>query len=141
MSHLTDVLILANRGEGDAIARVNAAMGATSPESSVVPFVRVPEENFAGNRRPCFDIWPGTFNYLDLELLLKAVRDGRWSSPECVQVFVRDEDDDIFSLAVGNMRPRVTHREEAVDGQGRVVKWRTVSEWLDEGTGEDPAAG
>ena len=63
-------------------------------------FTRVPasdSEFVGGDKNMECDVYLAAFNYMPLEHLLAAVRGARWNSPEHVQVFVQDEDEDRFT--------------------------------------------
>lgn len=43
------------------------------------------------------EVWVGGFNYLDVQGLIEVVRAAPWDNPDCVQLFVKEQEDDLFT--------------------------------------------
>jgi hypothetical protein len=44
------------------------------------------------------DVFMAAINYLDLEGFLDAFRAVKWETPQCVQLMIKDEHDDVFTI-------------------------------------------
>lgn len=69
-------------------------------ENGHTPFTRIPasdSEYVGGEKHLECDIYLAAFNYMQLEHLIAAVRSAQWNDPEQVQVFAKDEDEELFT--------------------------------------------
>ena len=61
-------------------------------------------DGFAGGKRAFeAEIWVGAYNYLDIQEFTQAVLDAKWLYPDAVQLLIKQEADDVFSLRAGSM--------------------------------------
>lgn len=54
-----------------------------------------------GDKAMQHDIWAAAINYFDIEGLAAAVRAAHWEWPESVQLLVKDENEECFTLRAG----------------------------------------
>lgn len=97
MSVVTNLILTAPRC---AFVQLDEALRKWATELSVPPFEPV-DVKAGGNRSMECRVWMGAFNYLDLDGFLAYLRDFKWKFPELVenlQLFVRGQQDDLFSL-------------------------------------------
>lgn len=51
-----------------------------------------------GNKAVQCDVFMAAINYLDRDALLTEFRKMKWESPECVQLMLKGEHDDVFTI-------------------------------------------
>lgn len=96
MSHVTDILVLAScldePGEtatDGAIANLNAYLRSD--------LVRL-DEMAGGSKAMQATVWAGAYNYLNIEEFLAKVWEQKWELAADVQVLLKDEHDDRWTL-------------------------------------------
>ncbi len=97
MSVVTNVILKTSVGEDKSIECLNNEF------QSGVRFVSCDDENlpagwYAGSKMLECDIYPGSFNYLVEEDLIDAIKKIPWEYPECVQVLVQRQEEDLFTV-------------------------------------------
>lgn len=55
------------------------------------------DEHAGGNKAFTSPVWLGAINRLDLDVFIDSLKKGLWKEPERLQLFVRKEDDSLFS--------------------------------------------
>ena len=53
-----------------------------------------------GRKAQQADIYLGAFNYLDIGAFVEKIKSIKWVDPEYVQLFLKDEDDDLFNIII-----------------------------------------
>lgn len=88
MSHVDNVILTTSVIDASRIEVVNAKF------SSGGKFVAC--KYSAGTKALETNIYPGAFNYLNLDDLIFAIESVTWASPETVQLFIQGQDEDRF---------------------------------------------
>jgi hypothetical protein len=61
-------------------------------------------DGFSGGTKAVeHEIWAGAYNWLDIPEFIKAVKSASWMYPSDVQLLIKEEGDDLFSLRAGTM--------------------------------------
>jgi hypothetical protein len=61
-------------------------------------------DGFSGGTKAVeHEIWAGAYNWLDVPEFIKAVKNASWEFPSDVQLLIKEESDDLFSLRAGTM--------------------------------------
>lgn len=89
MSCITDVLIVARGGEGEALASVNAWLTVNDPRKQHLD--EISTDGAGGGKVSSMALYAAAFNYVDLWGLLDAIRAAPWRIPSTVVVYVDDE--------------------------------------------------
>lgn len=55
-------------------------------------------EAFGGTKHPQVPVYAAGFNYLDIRKFIEHVRSISWERPDRVQIFIKDEEDDVFTV-------------------------------------------
>jgi len=92
MSIVTNVVFKTSAGDKARISDLNSAF------QSGQKFVScddgsLPRGWYAGNKMLECEICPAAFNYLDLEGLIRAIRQVEWGDPLSVQLFVQEQEE------------------------------------------------
>jgi hypothetical protein len=80
------------------------------PRHGDLPFVScdddlLPHGWYAGTKMLECEIYPASFNYLDVEALVEAIRKSAWEFPESVQLFIQEEHSDrMKEIPLGDLR-------------------------------------
>src|SRR5882762_1651806 len=56
----------------------------------------LPRGWYAGSKMLECEIYPGSFNYLDIESLVRAIQYVNWRNPDSVQLFVQEQEENRF---------------------------------------------
>lgn len=90
MSSVTSIILNAWLDEDLAIDYINRAM-------KTLPLVRV--EDYAGGHKAMqSDILMGAYSYMDIPAFLKVFHSAPWRDPEYIQLFIKYEADEAFSI-------------------------------------------
>lgn len=103
MSVVTDVILLTSRYDGCTVDQI-----ATHPNVDIVnkylennerdrQLYQVDQYSHNGHSMQC-DVWIGAFNYFNIENFIQAIKDVEWVNRECVQLLIKDEEEDIFKI-------------------------------------------
>lgn len=95
MSYVADVVLLTfleDEGMNDVQAWLTANDWPQLVEIS---------DHAGGNKAMSCDVWAAAINYFDIEAFAAAVSAAKWEWPESVQLFVKGEEDDNFTLRAG----------------------------------------
>ena len=93
MSQVTDIILITGIDDGgreDCHPNVNILTTETD-----VGFVKV-SDTTGGNKHMQADIFLSAMNYLDKDNFINIYRSIDWEYPECVQLYLKREYDDIF---------------------------------------------
>ena len=61
-------------------------------------------DKFAGGTKAVeHEIWSGAYNWLDVPEFVKAVKSANWAFPSDVQLLIKEEGGELFSLRAGAM--------------------------------------
>ena len=66
-----------------------------------MPPLKKIDENAGGNKMIEHDFFAGAFNHLDLEGFVQCAWATTWTYPKEVQLFVKEENDEVFSCCLG----------------------------------------
>lgn len=100
MSRVTNVMISVDY-EDDATMRARFASGAKHAWAGwfteITSAAADPFWICTGKRPEC-SVWAGAFNHLNRGALFADIESAPWLAPECVQVFMLDDDDRTFGV-------------------------------------------
>ena len=93
MSVVTNVVLKTSVGDKNMIASLNEIF------QSGKKFVSCDDESlprgwYAGDKFLECEIYPGSFNHLNLEDLIAAIQKVKWDDPRSVQLFIQGQEDD-----------------------------------------------
>jgi hypothetical protein len=97
MSRVTNIVLSVYGGDVNLMDQVNSFIGDGKGFVSVDDEA-LPKGWYGGTKYLEADLYIGAFNYLDLPAFLEHLRSLPWSEPRSVQLFLRDQDDERFSL-------------------------------------------
>jgi hypothetical protein len=60
--------------------------------------LKLPRGWYGGSKMLEAHLYVGAFNHIDLRSFITHLRSIKWERPECVQLFVKEEDDERFRL-------------------------------------------
>jgi hypothetical protein len=117
MSVVTNVILCAGAAEDgykplpetDGIKFVNDWLRDLRPDVSHNALVNIeaPDNGnwYGGTKRLECSIWVGAFNYLPVEEFVERVKAAPWRDKESVQLFIKEDDDQLFRERVGTGGP------------------------------------
>lgn len=96
MSDVTNVILKVACGDENKVTQIEP-----KASSKGTPFVSCSEASlphgwYGGNKFLECEIFPGAFNYLDINDLTRQVKTVKWSYPKDVQLWVQGQNDDRF---------------------------------------------
>lgn len=91
MSYVTDIILSVLPTESEAIKTINEWIESTTKP----PLVNV-SEHAGGDKAMAPDLWIGSFNYFRMEEFVDVVAKAPWREKRAVQLWIQDENDDIF---------------------------------------------
>lgn len=94
MSYITQVIVTASIYEKETVAFCFGDQ-----------WLKRVDQHAGGGKVFTSPVWMGAINYLDLDDFIDGLKKGVWKEPEHVQLFIRKEDDDLFSEVKLNMPP------------------------------------
>lgn len=92
MSLVTNVVLKTAVQDAGLIGGINSALkdkGFVSCDDESLPFGW-----YAGTKALECEIFPGAFNYLDLDAMIYAIRTVPWDQPGSVQLFIQEQNED-----------------------------------------------
>jgi hypothetical protein len=95
MSYVTNVILKTCLREERGIAQLNGILKSDGGFISCCDS-SLPPGWYAGTRALECSIYPGAFNYLDLDELVSAIRMTEWNRPRWVQLFVQEPEEHRF---------------------------------------------
>ena len=102
MSDISDIILTTAGYEegrpdpnGDPIAYLNAWLLETHHEPNAFRQVNA---HAGGKRSMNNNVYLAGINHLDADGLLKAFRDAPWNEPECVQLMLKKEEDNLYTM-------------------------------------------
>lgn len=100
MSHVTDIILITaiEDGVGEAEEHPNAEKIHKFICSKYVAGLKKVDELSGGNKAMQCDVFMTAINYLDIPALVDFFYEIKWEMPECVQLLIKDEHDDIFKI-------------------------------------------
>jgi hypothetical protein len=101
MSWVTDVVLFYSAWEQE-VGEISPCLSGINnwlAENEQVPLLDFAVCANTGDRKFMqAEVWGGAFNHLDIEDFLECVKEQPWHKPERVQVMVKDEEEDTFTL-------------------------------------------
>jgi hypothetical protein len=110
MSRVTTVILSIGTldwHEGSRLPEINAFF--ENPQAGFVSLEdpNLPHGWYGGTKYLEAELYIGSFNYLDLDALLTHLSRMRWEEPDCIQLIVKEQEDDVFRiLALPKLRAR-----------------------------------
>ena len=102
MSVVTNLVLCLGVSDGESAGRkieeVNRYFADSCKGLVSVDDPALPRGWYGGSKFLEADLYIGAFNHLDLQAFIGHIRSIRWKQPDCVQVFVKEQDDDRFRL-------------------------------------------
>ena len=97
MSRVMNVILSFGCSENwpDRTREIDEALDRTEHNGFYEP-VGESEYQLGGEKGLEANLFVAAFNYMPLPKLVDAVRSAKWYAPDCVQLFIKDEDDDRF---------------------------------------------
>jgi hypothetical protein len=93
MSHVTNYLLLAEEWNEKVFAHLNKILNEEGGQS-----FRSVRESAGGQKVMEADVWLCAGNYLQVGDVTKAMRQVRWTDPDCVQLLVKDQHEETWSF-------------------------------------------
>lgn len=102
MSHVADVIItLSVTEETDEGAPIPGIQEINRYLSSKGKGELEKVDGYAGGRKALqAEVWMGAFNYLEIPEFVATVAAQHWQDRDAVQVFIKDEHEDVFSQRI-----------------------------------------
>lgn len=103
MSHVADIILVtaiddgAQRDEEHPNADLLSKWLQENKGQDWLKLVKV-DQHAGGNKAIQCDIFLAAINYLDIDGFVAAFRSIRWHMPECAQLMIKDEHDDLFTV-------------------------------------------
>lgn len=92
MSCVTNILLLTMPGEPGVQTAQGYLIALDQPQLVEVSRHTTGPKAFEG------EVWIGAFNYFDLDRFCTGLRAVIWEFPECVQLLVKGDSDDVFEV-------------------------------------------
>lgn len=98
MSYVTNALVACSvlEDDEDRMREVNEALSEASRGQQFKDISRT--EVYGGSKHMEIPLWGAAFNYVGVREIMKAVSAAAWKEPQFVQVFICDQEDDIFTV-------------------------------------------
>jgi hypothetical protein len=86
------------RGSGSKMSEVNSFFQSPIKGLTSVDDPSLPRGWYGGSKMLEANLFVGAFNHLSLEQFTNHLRGIKWTRPECVQLFVMEQEDERFRL-------------------------------------------
>lgn len=98
MSHVTDFILITALYDGASNCDTMEGHNAKYYSNLTGIDFKYISDYTGGNKAIQCDIFMSAMNYYDIDVALEYLNKIKWENPECVQLMVKDEHEDVFKI-------------------------------------------